>query len=78
MCEYFWKHGQYCRRKHLYCHLEVAKEKEDKEAAHQILAIIQQEKIAILEGNVLCLGEAKRGSMFLGAGGAGRWDNNRV
>jgi hypothetical protein len=30
--------------KHLYSHLEAAKEKEDEEAACQILAIIQQEK----------------------------------
>jgi hypothetical protein len=44
MCEYFWKHGQYYRRKHLYSCLEAAKEKEDKEVAHQILAILQQEK----------------------------------
>jgi hypothetical protein len=44
MCEYFRKHGQYCRRKHLYSRLEAAKEKEDKEAACQILAIIQREK----------------------------------
>jgi hypothetical protein len=43
-CEYFWKNGHYYRRKHLYSRLEVAKEKEDEEAARQILAIIQKEK----------------------------------
>jgi hypothetical protein len=44
MCNYFRKHGQYYRRKHLYSHLNIAKEKEDEEAARQILAIIQPEK----------------------------------
>jgi hypothetical protein len=44
MCEYFRKNGHYYRRKHLYSCLEVAKEKEDEEAARQILAIIQREK----------------------------------
>jgi hypothetical protein len=44
MCKYFQKHGQYYKRKHLYLHLEAAKEKEDKEAACQILAIIQWKK----------------------------------
>ena len=65
-------------QEYFYSHLEAAKEKEDKEAACQILAIIQRDKLAILEGNVLCFGEAKRGSMFLGADGAGRRDNNRI
>jgi hypothetical protein len=44
MCDYFQKHGQYHRRKHLYSHLNIAKEKEDEAAARQILAIIQREK----------------------------------
>jgi hypothetical protein len=44
MCKRFRKHGQYYRRKNLYSRLEVAKEEEDKEAARQILAIIQQYK----------------------------------
>ena len=43
-CDYFRKHGKYYRRKHLYTRLEAAKEKEDEEAAKQILAIIQREK----------------------------------
>jgi hypothetical protein len=43
-CEYFRKNGHYYQRKHLYSCLEVAKEKEDEEAARQILAIIQREK----------------------------------
>jgi hypothetical protein len=33
MCEYFRKNGHYYRKKHLYSYLEVAKEKEDEEAA---------------------------------------------
>jgi hypothetical protein len=45
MCDYFWKHGQYYWRKHLYFRLEAAKEKEDEKAACQIVAIIQQEKV---------------------------------
>jgi hypothetical protein len=44
MCDYYQKHGQYYRRKHLFSCLEAAKEKENKEAASQILAIIQREK----------------------------------
>jgi hypothetical protein len=43
-CDHFRKNGKYYRRKHLYCQLETAKEKEDEEAEHQILAIIQREK----------------------------------
>ncbi len=43
-CEYFRKNGRYYRRKHLYNRLNTAKEKENDEAAKQILAIIQQEK----------------------------------
>jgi hypothetical protein len=39
-CEYFRKNGKYYRRKHLYNRLNVTKEKEDEEAAYQILAII--------------------------------------
>ncbi len=45
MYDYFRKHGQYYRRKHLYSRLNIAKEKEDEEAARQILTIIQREKI---------------------------------
>ncbi len=43
-CDYFRKNGQYHQRIHLYAHLDIAKEKEDEEAAQQILAIIQREK----------------------------------
>ena len=43
-CNYFRKHVKAYRRKHLYQRLDAAKEKEDKEAAKQILAIIQREK----------------------------------
>jgi hypothetical protein len=43
-CNYFRKHGKAYWRKHLYQRLDAAKEKEDKEAAKQILAIIQREK----------------------------------
>jgi hypothetical protein len=43
-CNCFRKHGYYHRQNHLYCHLEAAREKEDKEAEWQILAIIQWEK----------------------------------
>jgi hypothetical protein len=43
MCDYFRKHGHYYQRKHLYSRLDIAKEKEDEEAARQILAIIQRE-----------------------------------
>jgi hypothetical protein len=43
-CDYFRKHGKAYRRKHLYQCLDAAKEKEDEEAAKQILAIIQREK----------------------------------
>ncbi len=44
MCEYFQKNGHYYRIKHLFSCLEVAKEKEDEEAAQLILAIIQRKK----------------------------------
>ncbi len=43
-CKYFRKNGRYYCRKHLYNRLDATKEKEDKEAAKQILAIIQREK----------------------------------
>jgi hypothetical protein len=43
-CDYYRKHGSYYRRKHLYSRLSAAWEKEDEEAAGQILAIIQREK----------------------------------
>jgi hypothetical protein len=43
-CDYFRKHGKAYRQKHLYQRLDAAKEKEDKEAAKQILAVIQREK----------------------------------
>ncbi len=43
-CDYFRKHGKAYQRKHLYQCLDAAKEKEDEEAAKQILAIIQREK----------------------------------
>ncbi len=44
MCDYYWKHGHYYRRKHLYSQLDAAREREDEEAASQILAIITREK----------------------------------
>ncbi len=44
MCDYYRKHGHYYRRKHLYSRLDAAREREDEEAASQILAIITQEK----------------------------------
>ena len=50
-CDHFRKNGKYYRRKHLYRRLETAKEKEDEEAEHQILAIIQQEKEITLWAN---------------------------
>ncbi len=43
-CNYFRKHGKAYRQKHLFQCLDAAKEKEDDEAAKQILAIIQREK----------------------------------
>ncbi len=43
-CDHFRKHNKYHRCKHLYRRLATAKEKEDKEAEHQILAYIQCEK----------------------------------
>jgi hypothetical protein len=55
MCNYFWKHGHYYRRKHLYSRLDIAKEKEDEEAARQILDIIQQKKINNSGGECLML-----------------------
>jgi len=42
--DYFYKHRKYYRRKDLYTRLDAAKEKDNKEAAKQILAIIQREK----------------------------------
>jgi hypothetical protein len=44
MCDHFRKHGQPYRRKHLQRCLLQAREKDDKKAEKQILAIIQQEK----------------------------------
>ncbi len=43
-CDHFRKNGKYYRRKHLYCRLEIAKEKENEEAERHILSIIQREK----------------------------------
>jgi hypothetical protein len=43
-CDYFRKHGKAYWQKHLYQCLDAAKEKEDEEAAKQILAIIEREK----------------------------------
>jgi hypothetical protein len=43
-CDHFRKHSKYHCRKHLYRRLATAKEKEDKVAERQILAIIQCEK----------------------------------
>ncbi len=39
-CDYYRKHRNFYQRKHLYSRLNKAKEKEDEEAARQILAII--------------------------------------
>jgi hypothetical protein len=52
-CEYFQKNGHYYRRKHLYSRLEGAKEKEDEEAARQILMIIQRKGQAVLAADDL-------------------------
>ncbi len=43
-CDHFRKQGKYHHRKHLYCQLATAKEKEDKVAECQIQGIIQREK----------------------------------
>jgi hypothetical protein len=43
-CDHFRKNGKYYWRKHLYCRLEIAKERENEEAERQILSIIQREK----------------------------------
>jgi hypothetical protein len=43
-CSYFKKHKKAYRQKHLLQCLDAAKEKEDEEAAKQILAFIQREK----------------------------------
>jgi hypothetical protein len=43
-CDHFRRNGKYYQRKDLYRRLETAKEREDEEAEHQILAIIQREK----------------------------------
>jgi hypothetical protein len=43
MCDHFRKHGRSYQRRHLQQHLSAAKEKDDKEAEKQILAIIQRE-----------------------------------
>ncbi len=43
-CNYFRKHGESYRRKHLYVRLDKAREKEEDETVSQILAIIQKEK----------------------------------
>ncbi len=42
-CDHLRKQGKYHCCKHLYCRLATTKEKEDKVAEHQILAIIQRE-----------------------------------
>ncbi len=43
-CDYFCKHGQYYRRKHLYKRLQEAKDKENERKEKEILAIIEREK----------------------------------
>jgi hypothetical protein len=43
-CNNFRKHGKAYRQKHLYQCLDAAKEKEEEEAAKQIIAIIQREE----------------------------------
>jgi hypothetical protein len=64
-CKYFRKNGKYYRRKHLYNRLNVAKEKEDEEAARQILAIIQQEKDkSFLQRMNYALGKPRGGACF--------------
>ncbi len=64
-CKYFRKNGRYYRRKHLYNHLDAAKEKEDKEAAKQILANIQHEKDKIFWRRIsYSLGKPRGGACF--------------
>jgi hypothetical protein len=43
-CDYFWNHGKWHQRQHLYQCLERAQEQEDEAAECQILAIIKREK----------------------------------
>jgi hypothetical protein len=43
-CDYFCKHSQYYKRKHLYKHLQEAKDKENERKEKEILAIIEHEK----------------------------------
>ncbi len=42
--DYFHKHGQNYRRKHLYKRLQEAKDKENERKEKEILAIIEHEK----------------------------------
>jgi hypothetical protein len=64
-CEYFRKNRKYYHWKHPYNRLEVAKEREDKEAAKQILAIIQQEKDKGFWKRIsYSLGKSKGGACF--------------
>jgi hypothetical protein len=66
---YFRKHNKAYRRKHLFQHLDAAKEKEDNKAAKKIIAIIQREKDrSFLALTQLCSGEAKRRGLFQGPG----------
>jgi hypothetical protein len=43
-CDFFCKHGQYYRRKHLYKCLQEAKDKENERKGKEILAIIEHKK----------------------------------
>jgi hypothetical protein len=64
-CDYFRKHGNIYRRKHLYVRLDKARKKEDDEAASQILAIIQKEKAKIYWRRMnYALGKLKGGACF--------------
>ncbi len=67
MCDYYRKrkHSHYYRRKHLYSRLDAAREREDEEAASQILAIITQEKDKCFWRRMVnALGKPRGGACF--------------
>jgi hypothetical protein len=64
-CDHFRKHGGSYQRKHLRRQLIAAREREDKEAEKQILAIIQQEKDKSFWQRInYVLGKQRGGSCF--------------
>jgi hypothetical protein len=64
-CEYFRQNGKYHRRKHLYSRLSAAQEREDEEAATQILSIIQREKERCFWRRInYALGKPRGGACF--------------